>query len=177
MLNILIFNSENTTADSPNPAYLICICLIRETDLQHLCCFLYLSSPYNAAWIHRRPLWDFMFLSDVYEGMPVLMPSGGCRRNLPRRCTSWHHDSLLSPCVPFSIWYNLVFCSWTDANCKSMGKWRRLLIPCCYRQLKPHTPSSSPVPRHLAKPPLWLLLFSSHHKNSLFCQPISNWIF
>lgn len=177
MLNILIFNSENTTADSPTPAYLTCICLIRETDLQHLCCFLYLSSPYNAAWIHRRPLWDFMFLSDVYEGMPVLMPSGGCRRNLPRQCTSWHHDSLLSPCVPFSIRYNLVFCSWTDANCKSMGKWRTLLIPCCYRQLKPHTPSSSPVTRHLAKPPLWLLLFSSHHKNSLFCQPISNWIF
>lgn len=165
MLNILTFNSQNSGVVSPTPAYLICICLIREIDLQHLCCFLYFSSSCNAAWIHRWPLWDSIFLSDVYQCMAVLTPSGGCR--LPTQCTSWYRDSSQSPCAPFSVRYNQIFCSWTDAACKSMGKRRRLPISLpLLTARRHHTPSSSPVPRHLAKLPLGLFLFSSHQKKT-----------
>lgn len=128
MLNILIFDSQKSVIGSPTPAYFICICLIREIDLQHLCWFLYLSSSCNAAWIHGRPLWDSTFLSDVYQDMAVLMPRGGCRGNLLTRWTSWYHDSSQSPCTPFPIQYNLIFFSRTDAACKLMAKWRRLPI-------------------------------------------------
>jgi len=127
MLDIFIFNSQNGVIDSHTPAYLICICSIREIDLQRLCCVLCFSSSCNGAWIHRWPLWDSVFLSAVYQGMAVFNVCWRLSGNLPTQCFSWY-DSSQSPCAPFSIQHNLIFCSRTDAACKSMGKWRRLPI-------------------------------------------------
>lgn len=104
MLNILIFNSQNSVVGNPNSVYLIYICLISKIHLLNLCWFLYFSPWCKALRIPRWTLWDSTLLR-CQPSLAVSLPGEGCGPGtapVPAQCSLFQpvqsHFLLLEKC-------------------------------------------------------------------------------